>query len=234
MTSMPTCEQIAKHWFKCDDPRAELFVQDMTVPACFACSKPARTKGSKRSWNGAVLERAHIVARQFGGPDTADNILLLCQPCHREQPDVPDRDAVIDWANNHRWWGSDMLRRIGEHFDTPQQMVDSLSAASGDMTRFLSMCGIHGGVGIKPATIAIAAALIASTPAKSQTQQFYGRDGDYLGTALPSGPNVRQYYDANGNHAATTMRAGRNSFVYGPDGSFVGTIMNTGPQSGDQ
>jgi YD repeat-containing protein len=180
-----------------------------------------------------VLERAHIVARQFGGADTPDNILLLCSACHREQPDVPNRDAVIDWVNNHKWWGSDLLRRIGEHFDTPQQMTDCLSAASVELPRLLSMCGIHGGVGIKPATIAVAAALIAATPAKSQVQQFYGRDGDYLGTSLPSGPNARQYYDGQGNHAGTVMRAGRNSFVYGSDGSFLGTVTNTGPQPGE-
>ena len=82
--------------------------------------------------------------------------------------------------------------------------------------------------------IMIVAALVAASPALAQsTQQFYGANGDYLGTALPSGNNARQYYDAQGNHAATALKAGRNTMFYGSDGSYLGTATNTSPNVGE-
>jgi hypothetical protein len=78
------------------------------------------------------------------------------------------------------------------------------------------------------------AALIAASPALAQsTQQFYGANGDYLGTALPSGPNARLYYDGEGNVAATGLKAGRNTMFYGSDGSYLGTATNTSPNVGE-
>jgi YD repeat-containing protein len=72
--------------------------------------------------------------------------------------------------------------------------------------------------------------MLAVAPAFAQsTQQFYGANGDYLGTALPSGPNARVYYDAQGNVAATGMKAGRNTMFYGSNGDYLGTATNTSP-----
>jgi YD repeat-containing protein len=81
--------------------------------------------------------------------------------------------------------------------------------------------------------ITILLATLAAAPALAQTQQFYGSDGDYLGSSMPSGPNARQYYDGQGNHAATTMRAGQNTMVYGSDGSYLGLIQNNRRMSGE-
>ncbi len=79
------------------------------------------------------------------------------------------------------------------------------------------------------------AALFAVSPALAQsTQQFYGANGDHLGTALPSGPDARVYYEGQCNHAGNALRAGRNVMIYGDDGSYQGMVTNSGEMMGDQ
>ncbi len=43
------------------------------------------------------LQKCHIVAKQFGGPLTPDNVVMLCAFCHDEQPDVTDPAEVWRW-----------------------------------------------------------------------------------------------------------------------------------------
>lgn len=59
-----------------DDPSTE----------CWACGK-----------YHPRLERAHVVAKAFGGSDDPDNFFLLCSLCHVEQPDAQSREAQETW-----------------------------------------------------------------------------------------------------------------------------------------
>jgi len=43
------------------------------------------------------LIRAHVVARSGGGSDAPDNFFLLCDDCHRLQPDGAPRPAQDAW-----------------------------------------------------------------------------------------------------------------------------------------
>jgi 5-methylcytosine-specific restriction endonuclease McrA len=54
---------------------------------CWACG----------AFSSENLERAHIIARSHGGPDTAENYFLLCNYCHGNQPDGAGFDEQIDW-----------------------------------------------------------------------------------------------------------------------------------------
>lgn len=67
--------------------------------------------------------------------------------------------------------------------------------------------------------------LLLSTSASAQTSNFYGAEGDYLGTMQSAGNN-NFIYGRNGDYIGSTAPAGRNTFVYDGNGNFVGTIMN--------
>lgn len=94
-------------------------IPNVYLPSCFACGYPVSPRNII-SWDkydmpvediwkdkkiNSVLQRCHIVAKQFGGPDTADNLFLLCSDCHRESPDTKNRAAFFRWV----------YRRMAEH-----------------------------------------------------------------------------------------------------------------------
>ncbi len=88
---------------------------DLENPNCFACGiMPSDLlgyisnttefgKGAPKvlRWSDQTrLQRAHIVAKSLGGEDTAENILMLCDLCHKESPDINDRELVLRWVRN--------------------------------------------------------------------------------------------------------------------------------------
>lgn len=64
-----------------------------------------------------------------------------------------------------------------------------------------------------------------TTSAFAQTSNFYGSNGEYLGTMQGAGNN-NFIYGRNGDYVGSTAPAGRNTFIYDGNGNFVGTIMN--------
>lgn len=97
----PSKWEIAQHWAASPDrstyaPR----MYDLGEPCCFACgwySEYWDKHTAQASWERATLERAHIVPASMGGPDTAENLVLLCGPCHKEAPDWPDPAEMVHW-----------------------------------------------------------------------------------------------------------------------------------------
>lgn len=66
---------------------------------------------------------------------------------------------------------------------------------------------------------------IISTSAFAQTSNFYGSEGEYLGTMQGAGNN-NFIYGRNGDYIGSTAPSGRNTVIYDGNGNFVGTIMN--------
>lgn len=56
---------------------------------CWACS------------GRGPVERAHVIARSFGGSNEPENFFLLCHRCHRDQPDGAPRYLQEQWLFNH-------------------------------------------------------------------------------------------------------------------------------------
>jgi len=91
-------KQIRKHWApffwkkKNFDSEFEFIEEKKT---CFAC-------GYDWEEAGVFLQAAHIIARFDGGSDEVDNLLLLCEYCHKAQEACAqisgDREKTLEWV----------------------------------------------------------------------------------------------------------------------------------------
>ena len=52
---------------------------------CWRCGSPKE------------LVRCHIVPHSLGGADEPSNFVVLCRPCHEENPNVADPEIMWDW-----------------------------------------------------------------------------------------------------------------------------------------
>jgi HNH endonuclease len=48
-----------------------------------------------------ALHRCHIIPAALGGPDEPSNLVLLCERCHREAPNVVDPEFMWQWLRAH-------------------------------------------------------------------------------------------------------------------------------------
>jgi hypothetical protein len=110
LMNRPSRFLIAMHWAK----REFRFVIDSGEPACFACGYYEehwdRPDDVKQRWNGAQLERAHILAESIGGSPDVENFLLLCRQCHRDAPMTNTPNLLLNWARNRESWLSRSAR----------------------------------------------------------------------------------------------------------------------------
>ena len=80
--NMPFTGTIFRYW----ERDRSLLLKGMNRRTCFYCLWQCPEPSN--------LERAHIVARCDGGPDIAENLILLCHSCHVET----DGWTQIDWG----------------------------------------------------------------------------------------------------------------------------------------
>jgi HNH endonuclease len=100
--TMPTTWSVVSYWLP-----QEVFEIDPYQPGCFICGledsrhcRYGEADQPRQRWLkvGGGLQRAHLVARFKGGPDAVENLIMLCQMCHKMMPNFADRQAAIDWA----------------------------------------------------------------------------------------------------------------------------------------
>jgi hypothetical protein len=115
---MPPAYKVALYWMSREGiERSRRFVDMNGLPAffvidsgetyCFACGWSRRfITGDKRPdsngplkdiWANEGLQRCHLVPYAKGGSDEPDNLVLLCQECHKDAPDCLDPDIVLAW-----------------------------------------------------------------------------------------------------------------------------------------
>lgn len=155
-------------------------VENLHDPSCFACGRPVdrRTvlgwdkydKELKDLWSdknvNSKLQKCHILAKQFGGSDTTDNLFLMCEDCHAESPDTKNSAAFFRWvyrrkkefSHGFNWkkfmfeWESEITSR-GYDFS---YFVGSLNPSEGfeiaDIA--ISNCGLHG-CSIAPSSVVV-------------------------------------------------------------------------------
>ncbi|QTD96949.1 HNH endonuclease signature motif containing protein [Streptomyces cyanogenus] len=110
---------IVQHW-AAEPFGYEVFAPHLDAgnPCCFACGwhseRWAEGRSPRKAWERATLERAHIVPAGLGGSNAANNIILLCGPCHRDAPDWHDPWEMAVWISRRAERASKEL----EHVDT--------------------------------------------------------------------------------------------------------------------
>lgn len=95
--------KIAEYWLGTGEGRARYpenpGLVDFGEPHCFACGEPGNWPEGRLwgLWNRSGLERCHLVPRALGGPDCRENLVLLCNECQHDAPDVGDPKYMLDW-----------------------------------------------------------------------------------------------------------------------------------------
>lgn len=105
---------IAEYWLGTHQGRARLpdnaALIDFGEPSCFACGWMAADPDAEPVlwgvWEEALLERCHLIPHGLDGPDSPDNLVLLCGRCHRDAPDVGNAEYMLRWIGNRESWGS--------------------------------------------------------------------------------------------------------------------------------
>ena len=102
-------------------------VEDWGEPCCFACGKYLVANENdedigipEKIWGKGKIqaaERAHIVPKSLGGPDSADNLFVLCRCCHAESPDTRFKAEFFRWVYQRRKRPSPCVLAFNECID---------------------------------------------------------------------------------------------------------------------
>lgn len=170
---MPTKWAVAQYW--AGEPRGqEVFAPhlDIDEPCCFACGwfseRWTDGRSARRAWERARLERAHIVPAGLGGSNEADNLILLCAPCHEESPDWFNPWEMAIWISKRQERPSMELEQVnswleafGEVWDfwpTLGELADKKDGSELVAATLRKAAGgavVHGsGVGLRKSTMA--------------------------------------------------------------------------------
>lgn len=127
------------------------------------------SEAHERCWRcgyKTVLHRCHIIPHSLGGEDSPKNLVLLCNRCHREAPNIDDFEFFWDWLNAQKaslydtYW---TIRGMREYEDVYKEKVeDALIRLKVDPEEFKEYISsrerfvtIHFGEGrLNPSTIA--------------------------------------------------------------------------------
>lgn len=109
-----THKQIVDYWDKnvCEEDLSVDFAE--AHERCWRCGCECK------------LHRCHIIPHSLGGVDNASNLVLLCNRCHREAPNVNDVEFFWEWLKAQKTPCYDMYwikRAIGEYKDIYNESV---------------------------------------------------------------------------------------------------------------
>lgn len=170
----PTKWAIAQHWDSTPggDGR-DIFAPHFSLdgPCCFTCGwyseRWKEGRSIKKAWERARLERAHITPAGLDGSDEADNIILMCAPCHEESPDWFSPWEMAIWISKRADRPSAEVEHVNEWIDAINDVPpfremlgematreDGAEVVLAAMRRSLAGAVVHGaGVGLRKATM---------------------------------------------------------------------------------
>ena len=114
----------------------------------------------------SILHLCHIIPHSLGGNDSPDNLVLLCNRCHREAPNINDSEFFWDWLQVQKaalydtyWTKRGMLEYQDIYGEDVVELFLRLKINIIDFQHFLKkkehMVAIHFGEGrLNPSTIA--------------------------------------------------------------------------------
>lgn len=145
VAKMPTHAVIRDTWARMDALRVAETYGERVVGnidsclegefCCWCCGRPVIKLKS--------LERAHINPKMLGGSFEPSNIFLMCPPCHRESPDLPDPKFFARFVKDKEdWWFSTLkkISKIASEFDIEEGCAEKCITIFKE-----SALGQHGG-----------------------------------------------------------------------------------------
>jgi hypothetical protein len=137
------------------------------------------------------LQRCHIIPDSLGGKDEPSNMVLLCETCHSEGPNVDDPEVMWDWISAYSvpfydsFWIIQGMKEYEYIYGTPmeQDISDILAlAGAGELSKeeikkyiekVMPHSSIHfGQIYPNAATMAGALRIMVKTIAKDYGVQF--------------------------------------------------------------
>ena len=137
------------------------------------------------------LQRCHIIPDSLGGKDEPSNMVLLCEECHSEGPNVDDPEVMWDWISAYRvpfydtFWLVQGMKEYEYIYGTPMEkdVCNILASVAVDelskdiirkyLERAMSHSSIHFGQSYpNAATMAGTLRIMVKTIAKDYGVQF--------------------------------------------------------------
>lgn len=127
------------------------------------------SEANERCWRcgyKTVLHRCHIIPDSLGGKDSPHNLVLLCNRCHREAPNINDFEFFWDWLKAQKaflydtYWTSRGLKEYEDVYkDKVENIFKDLGIKPDEFANYLknkeNFVTIHFGEGrLNPSTIA--------------------------------------------------------------------------------
>ena len=110
---------------------------------CWACSKE-----DSKTWNQARLERCHIIPDCEGGGTTPDNLVLLCNNCHKESPTLLDPFYFWEWFVNQEHHAFKFAKFISQQADSllnnDFKQTESIQDSLKEVNRILKPVAVAG------------------------------------------------------------------------------------------
>jgi HNH endonuclease len=118
---LPLKSEIFEYW---KDKLGELQRSiDWGEPSCWACGfhydgkydikrRNPTWENILNCWDRIPLQRCHIIPRALGGPDTVDNLFLLCRECHDAAPNTNAPDIFFAWVNAQDYYVRELAKMV--------------------------------------------------------------------------------------------------------------------------
>lgn len=121
--------------------------------------------GDKRCWRcsykptSAKLEKCHIIPHALGGDEKCDNLVLLCKQCHKEAPNINDKESMWFWIKSGNsismgfydlYWNMRGICEYKELFgsDLEDDLLNKTNINYNDISSFLNECKLEMANGI--------------------------------------------------------------------------------------
>lgn len=85
-------EKIRDYWFSLNQLFNFRIDYEDALSICWKCTKYK------------TLEECHIIPKSLGGLNDPSNLVLLCKDCHKQNPNVNDKEYYINWLTKSKNW----------------------------------------------------------------------------------------------------------------------------------
>lgn len=110
---MPSIKAIFQYW---DERDFDAFPEVLGLLAEVTAFAKDEQEAKQACWGcGATdrdIDRAHLLARVYGGLDNCANLAILCRKCHEQQPDMGFETAAM-WINRRAFVANNGVTFLG-------------------------------------------------------------------------------------------------------------------------